>query len=290
MKTTIRSVLYVPGINPRMMSKALASPAHAIVFDLEDSVSPEQKDMARRAVADFLLEHRDEADGRTVVIRVNGDGTPYWREDIAMAREARPDAVLLPKVENAAAIERAAVALSTTPPTPPAIWSMVETALGILKLEDTIENGPRHGLECLVLGTNDLAKDARVEIESLHSDLSAWISHIMLVSHAFGIPAIDGVLNDIHDQARLKMECERARSIGMQGKSVIHPSQIGIVNQSFRPSESEISWWKRIVSVYALPENRDKGVLSIDNIMVERLHLETALENLRNLDSEDRAG
>ncbi|WP_417277055.1 HpcH/HpaI aldolase/citrate lyase family protein [Castellaniella sp.] len=283
MKTTIRSVLYVPGINPRMMSKALASPAHAVILDLEDSVAPEQKDTARNAVAKFLQSHRNETGERTVIIRVNGDDTPYWREDIAMAREAHPDAVLLPKVESAKAIERSMTALSMSSAPLPAIWSMVETALGILKLETIVETGKQHGLEGLVLGTNDLAKDSRVGIESLYSGLSAWISHIMLISRAFGVAVIDGVLNDIHNQDRLKRECERARDIGMQGKSVIHPAQISIVNQCFRPSEHEINWWKRIVDVYALPENRDKGVLSVDGIMVERLHLEIAQESLRAL-------
>src|SRR5690606_13424790 len=114
------------------------------------------------------------------------------------------------------------------------------------------------------------------------ANLMPWFAHIMLVAKSFGIPVVDGVLNDIHDIQALQAECAAARALGMSGKTVIHPAQVETVNRGFGPSEEQLAWWRRIVQAYEQPENAGKGVINLDGTMVERLHLEIAQRRLRD--------
>lgn len=281
MDKKLRSVLYVPGINEKAMRKAATLPADAVIFDLEDSVSPEQKEQARFQLAGFLSEERSSFEGKYLIIRINAQDTAFWEDDLAMVSQLIPDAILLPKVVNPQSIHDAYVKLSALGKQIPMIWCMVENPIGILRLENIVELGREQGLECLVLGTNDLIKDSDIEPGADRCNLVPWFSHIMLVAKSFGIDVIDGVLNDIKNTKALQAECETARALGMNGKTVIHPTQIDTVNRSFSPSSEQIAWWQRIVDAYNLPENLNAGVISLDGSMVERLHLEIALRRLR---------
>ncbi|MGO1766176.1 hypothetical protein CAP48_02335 [Advenella sp. S44] len=282
MKRKLRSVLYVPGINEKAMRKAATLAVDAVVFDLEDSVLYEGKAQARDTLSRFLKNHRDELHGKYVVVRINGRDTEFWDADLNMVKTVRPDAVLLPKVVHSDIPKLARETLGNDGAESTGIWCMVENPTGILKLESIVEKGLADGVECLVLGTNDLIKDSDIDPGPGRVNLIPWLAHVTLVAKSFDIPVIDGVLNNIHDLDALKAESEVAKAMGMSGKTIIHPLQVETVNKCFSPTAAELEHWRRIVQAYAQPENAAKGVINLDGVMVERLHLEIAERRLRD--------
>jgi citrate lyase subunit beta/citryl-CoA lyase len=283
MSSKLRSVLYVPAINEKAMRKAASLPVDAVIFDWEDSVFPEQKALARSGLAAFLNAERASFTGKYLVIRVNADDTEYWKEDLAVVADILPDAVLLPKVTSPQLIHQTHAELWARVPQTPKIWAMVEKPLGVLRLESIVEKGVDLGLECLVLGTNDLLKDSDMEAGKDRCNLMPWFSHVMLVAKSFDVAVVDGVLNDIKNLDALQAECDVARALGMNGKTIIHPAQVDTVNKAFSPSAEQIAAWKEIVAAYARPENQGAGVINLGGVMVERLHLEIATRKLEEL-------
>lgn len=271
-----RSVLYMPGSNPRALEKAKTLPADALIFDLEDSVAPDTKDAARDQLAAAL---RDGGYGkREIVIRVNALATPWGVDDLKMAARAGADAVLLPKVETpedivaARLVLRAAGASSDL-----ALWAMMETPGAILNAEKlAAPPDGRAGLQAFVLGTNDLAKETSAALSGGRMGMLAWLSTCVAAGKAHGLDVIDGVYNTIGDEDGLRAELEQGRALGMSGKTLIHPSQIEPCNEIFTPPADEVEWARKIIAAFALPENVGKGVLSLDGKMVERLHAEMA--------------
>lgn len=264
-----RSVLYMPGANARALEKAKTLAADAVILDLEDSVAPEAKADARAtacaAISAGGYGHRE------VVLRVNGLETPWGEQDMAAATAARPDAILVPKVSSAADVIRAGALSSGLP-----LWVMIETPLAILNLKEIGEAARAARLVCFVLGTNDLLKETRMKGSDARAALVPALSQTVLAARAFGLDCIDGVYNDFRDEAGFSAECEQGVHLGMDGKTLIHPTQIDISNRIFSPAESETAWARKIMEAFALPENAAKGVITVDGRMVERLHLAMA--------------
>jgi citrate lyase subunit beta/citryl-CoA lyase len=273
-----RSVLYMPGSNARALEKAKTLPADALILDLEDAVAPDAKDLARSQVCEAV-----KAGGfgpREVVIRVNGFATPYGLTDFATALEAKPDAILIPKVESAEDLSHARK--NAPADCKIALWAMIETPLAILNLKEIARAAASAELPltCFVLGTNDLIKATRAKAQADRLPLIAWLSMTVAAARAFGIAVVDGVFNAIQDEAGFIAECEQGRALGMDGKTLIHPSQIAPCNAVFSPSADEIAAAKKIVDAFALPENQGKGAISLDGRMVELLHADIARQTL----------
>ncbi|HZV21105.1 MAG TPA: CoA ester lyase [Hyphomicrobiales bacterium] len=273
-----RSVLYMPGSNARAIEKAKTLPADALILDLEDAVAPDAKDVARSQVCKAVQEGG--FGKREVAIRINGFATPYGPADFAAAIEAKPDAILLPKVEMPLVLEHARK--NAPADCKIALWAMIETPLAILNLKEIAEAAASAELPltCFVLGTNDLIKAARIQPQADRMPLIAWLSLTVAAARAFGLSVIDGVYNSISDEAGFRAECLQGRALGMDGKTVIHPSQVGPCNEIFSPSQEEIAAARRIVEAFALPENRGKGAISLDGRMVELMHAEMARQTI----------
>jgi citrate lyase subunit beta / citryl-CoA lyase len=269
-----RSVLYMPASNERALLKSASLACDAVIFDLEDAVAQEEKEAARERLRDFL-----QGGGRPdceIVIRINPLSSEWGTEDFLAARACRPDAVLLPKVEGPRDILDADAALDETDASRTLrLWAMVETPRGILNAGPIAELGrdPAARLSCLVAGTNDLAKETRV---TGRANLLPWLMQIVLAARAGNLTALDGVSNDFRDADAFARECTEARAMGFDGKTLIHPSQIGPANAIFSPSEEEIAEAEAVVAEFAREENRFRGVVSLNGRMVERLHLEQA--------------
>lgn len=270
-----RSVLYMPGSNARALEKAATLPADALILDLEDAVAPEAKDLARQLVCDAVRDRR--FGKREVVIRVNGIDTPWGRQDMDAACAAGPDAILVPKVDDTAQV-RAAEAAMARAPTSCALWLMIETPRAIFNALQIAGAGGR--LACLVMGTNDLVKEMRARHTPGREALVAALNLTVMAARAHDLAVIDGVYNDIADSAGFAAACNQGRSMGFDGKTLIHPSQVEPCNAAFSPDAGEIEQARAILAAFALPENQGKGAISLNGRMVELLHAQIARQTV----------
>jgi citrate lyase subunit beta/citryl-CoA lyase len=265
-----RSVLYMPGSNARALEKARSLPADALILDLEDAVAPDAKDLARSQVADAV-----KARGfgkREIVVRINALSTPWGERDLAAAAEAKPDAILVPKVSTVA--DLAAVEARLGAQAEIALWAMIETPLAILSIASI--GAFRGKLGCLVMGTNDLIKEVRGTHTRDRANLFAALGLSVCAARANNLAAIDGVFNDIQDSDGFVLACHQAKSFGFDGKTLIHPTQIEPCNAIFAPSPEEVVAAREVIAAFELPENRGKGAIKHEGRMVELLHAEIA--------------
>lgn len=272
-----RSLLYMPGSNARALEKAKTLPADAVILDLEDSVAPEVKEGARQQVADTVKAGGFGA--REVFIRVNSIDTPWHADDLSAAAHAAPDAILVPKVSSADTLEligRRLLDMGTDHKT--RVWAMIETPLAIfniLSIAATARDSETR-LSGFVMGTNDLAKDTRARLVPGRAPMLPWLSMCVAAARIYGIDILDGVYNDIGNAEGFTKECAQGVELGFDGKTLIHPNQIEPCNKAFSPSQAEIEQARKMIAAFDLPENKGKGVVSIDGRMVERLHADMA--------------
>ncbi|NTS32692.1 CoA ester lyase [Phyllobacterium sp. BT25] len=272
-----RSVLYVPASNAKALAKVASLQADAVIFDLEDAVAPEAKEAARESLRNYF--HAQSATRAERIIRINGLDTEWGAEDLLAARACRPDAILLPKVQTPQDVTNVAEVLDDTDASENIrLWAMIETARGILNVDAIAELGLRSTarLDCLVVGTNDIAKETGTRLEKGRAFFVAWLMQVLLCARAGKLDVIDGVFNDFADLAGYADECAQAAAMGFDGKSLVHPTQIEPANVAFLPDEQALSEARAIVAAFAQPENANKGVISLAGKMIERLHLETA--------------
>jgi len=266
----------MPGSNARALEKAKTLPADCLIFDLEDAVAPDAKATARRQVADAVTTRG--FGSREVIVRINGLDTQWGADDLADAVRARPDAILVPKVSSAAqliAIGRHLTDLHADQSI--RVWAMMETPLAMLNaaaIAAARNAGTR--LAAFVMGTNDLAKETRAQIIPGRAPMLPWLMTCVAAARAHAIDVLDGVYNNLADMDGFGRECQQAREMGFDGKTLIHPNQIAPCNAAFSPSEEEVAQARKIIAAFALPDNRDKGVVQIDGRMVERMHADMA--------------
>jgi citrate lyase subunit beta/citryl-CoA lyase len=272
-----RSVLYMPGSNARALEKAKTLAADGVVLDLEDSVAPDAKNAARQQVADAVKAGGFGA--REVFIRVNGVDTPWHVEDLAAAAHAAPDAILVPKVQSPDTLELIGRRLlDTATPHKTRVWAMIETPLAIFNILSiaAAAKDSESRLSGFIMGTNDLAKETRARLVPGRAPMLSWLSTCVAAARIYGIDILDGVYNDIGNTDGFAMECAQGVELGFDGKTLIHPNQIGPCNRAFSPSPDEVAQARKIIAAFDRPENKGKGVVSLDGRMVERLHAEMA--------------
>ncbi len=266
-----RSALYMPASNARAIAKARTLDCDVVILDLEDAVAPDEKAAARDRVVEAV---REGGFGeRELVVRVNGLDTPWYADDIAAIRAIGVDAVLVPKVSSVA--DLVAVRASLGEDGPP-IWAMIETCAAILALPALSAAAAETRLTALVAGTNDLAKEMRCRLDADRMPLIPALTATIMAARAAGIVALDGVCNALDDPPRFTAECAQGATLGFDGKTLIHPSQIDAANAGFGPTEEELAWARQIVAAFAAPETADKGAIRLNGQMVERLHLAEA--------------
>jgi citrate lyase subunit beta / citryl-CoA lyase len=268
-----RSVLFMPGSNPRAMAKGRDLAADVLIFDLEDAVAPDAKPQAREQIAAALA--AGGYGGREIVLRVNALTTPWARADLQSAAALPLDAVLLPKVEDAATVHQAeAVLAAAGAPQDLALWCMLETPLGILHAEAIAASSPR--LAAVMMGTADLAKDLRAASTPDRQPLQVALSLGLLAARAYGLAAIDGIHPELADEEGFAAACDQGRALGFDGKTLIHPKTIAVANAIFAPSATELAWAHRVIAAHAEAEAAGRGVTLLDGRLIERLHVEEA--------------
>lgn len=272
-----RSVLYMPGSNARALEKAKEIPADALILDMEDAVAPDAKEEARAQVCDAV---KGGGYGkREIAIRVNGLDTPWGKDDIKAAVAAGPDAVLVPKINSAADVERAEEALTDAGAKGNIqLWCMIETPLATLNIQSIAQKAREPGsrMSAWVMGTNDIAKELRAAHTPDRIPMMASLGLALVAARAYGLVILDGVYNDIKNEEGFAAICEQGRDMGFDGKTLIHPSQVGPCNTIFSPDPETVAFARQTIEAFELPENKGKGVLKVDGKMVEILHADIA--------------
>ncbi|BCM82640.1 malyl-CoA thiolesterase [Methylobacterium indicum] len=272
-----RSVLYMPGSNLRALEKARSLPADALILDLEDAVAPDAKDVAREQVCAAV--RQGGYGDRELIIRVNAPQTPWGEADLRAAIEAGPDAILMPKVSSPAVLENIADRLEALDaPAGIKIWAMIETPAAILNIQAiaAARRNPGTRLTCFVLGTNDLAKDTWTQIVPGRAPMMPWLMTALAGARAEGLTILDGVYNNFSDLDGCREECEQARILGFDGKTLIHPSQVALANTAFAPTEAEVAVARSVIEAFERPENARRGAIQISGRMFERQHIPMA--------------
>ncbi len=274
----LRSVLYMPGNNRRAVEKARGLDVDAVILDLEDGIPTGEKAAARAAVADELA--KGGFGHRLVAVRVNGLNSDWVRDDISALAGLPVDAILFPKIDGGADIDRAKRWMDQAGcPAKLAVWAMMESPAAILHAEEIAFSDPK--LQCLIVGINDLAKDLHARQTPGRHALLTSLSIVVLAARAAGLQVVDGVFSDLGDPEGFEAECGQGLEMGFDGKTVVHPNQVEAANRIFGPSDEELAAARRIIEGFEAVRREGKGVAVVDGKMVEELHVQAAERLLR---------
>jgi citrate lyase beta subunit len=254
----LRSALFIPCANAKALAKAATLACDALIFDMEDAVGDAERDRALVQLADTL---RGTFAAQTLLVRIH----PQYLNAIHKALAGlQIDGLVVPKVAGVADLTGVAHIWPNVP-----LWAMIETAQGVVNLAEIAASG----VKGLIAGPNDLRKDLRTRSMKDRADILFALSQIILHARANDVAVLDGVYNQYTDEVGFAAECEQGRSLGFDGKTLIHPAQIAACEAAFSPSDTEIEWAKAVVAAF---EGTAAGVVSVNGEMVERLHLEQA--------------
>jgi len=271
----LRSVLYIPASKPRALDKARGLAVDAIIFDLEDAVSLDEKIASRSTLSEAL--NAGGYGARMKIIRINAFDTPWGLDDAQAAVSMGADAILLPKVSALADLDALAQITGDVP-----LWAMMETPLGMLNAA-SIASHPK--LQGMVMGTNDLAKELQIRHRTDRLPLQTSLGLCLLAAKAHGLAIVDGVYNAFKDDEGLQVECEQGRDMGFDGKTLIHPAQIAVTNAAFSPTDEEVDLAQRQIDAFQAAEAAGQGVAVVDGKIVENLHVATARDTLAKVDA-----
>jgi citrate lyase subunit beta/citryl-CoA lyase len=263
----------MPGSNARALEKARSLPADGLILDLEDSVAPETKALARAQVAAAVK--TGGFGPREVIVRVNGLDTEWAGDDIAAVAHCGADAILFPKIQSAADVLQAILMLEKAgAPASLPIWIMAETPRCILNIDSIAGASPR--LTCIVAGTSDLGRELRIRPTPARDGAVGALTMIVLAARAHGLDAIDGVHLDLADEAGFEAVCRQGRDMGFDGKTLIHPKQIEGANRAFAPSDAELESARTITAAWKEARAQGKGIVVVNGRLVEKLHVDEA--------------
>ena len=257
-----RSLLYVPASSEPMLRKAGSRGADVLIVDLEDGVLPEAKDAAR-ARAERLWAEVGRGPAETF-LRVNAPGVPWHEDDLAAAARVRPNGVVLPKSEEPARVDRVAERLAGVP-----LFPMIETARGVLA---AAELARASGVAGLVFGAADFRASIRAGRDPEETELLVARSTLVLAARAAGILAFDTPFFDPRDAAGLEASAGRARLLGFDGKTCIHPAQAAVVNRVFTPTAAEVERARAVVLALEAAAREGRAVATVGGEMGEALH------------------
>ncbi len=281
-----RTSLYASGASPANMAQAVFYGEDCLVYDLEDSVPVTEKDTARFLVYNTVRYHRPK--DKYVVIRVNGLYSEFIEEDLEAAVRARPDAIRLPKVEYAREVERidrriaeieaaAGIEVGSTE-----IWCNIESYLGVINAMEIAKASPR--IAALALGAEDFTASMKAQRTKKGWEVFHARNMVLMAARAAGVDALDVVFSDINDLEGLREDTVLTKNLGFDGKTVIHPRQIDIVNSFFTPTQKEIEYALRVLAVVEEGKRLKKGAVTLDGSMIDKpmeLRALTTLEQAR---------
>ncbi|MCI9264958.1 MAG: CoA ester lyase [Oscillospiraceae bacterium] len=282
-----RTMLFIPGNNPNMIVNGGLLGSDSLIFDLEDAVSPDEKDAARELVRNALATLDFGKCER--IVRINSLDTPYWEEDLRSILPLKPDAVMPPKVSGAEYIQTLDQALTRLeaelglPQGQTRILALLETALGVENAYAIAAASPR--MMGLFLGAEDLTADLRCRRTKESGEILYARGRLVCAARAAGIEVYDTPFTDVRDLEGLEVDAAFAKGLGFSGKACISPAHIATVNRVFSPSQAEIDYARDVFAAIEEAKRQGKGAISLRGKMIDapivqraRLVLEAAAE------------
>lgn len=263
-----RSMLYTPGDKLNALRKSLTLDADKVIFDLEDAVSPANKENARSNVSSLLSEQSPHLS--KVAVRINCPFTSPWgRDDIKMLLEQPVRVpIILPKVESAESISRTKSLLQQHASSTP-LYAMIETPLGVIHVDSIAATT----VSCIIFGSNDYAKCLQVPLH--RSALQYAHSRTINAAKAFQTPVIDGVYMDLTNEG-LEEDVAAGKALGFDGKSLIHPKQIAATNRIYTPTSEEVEAAREIIAAHAAAQLEGVSLVVVRGRLIEQLHVDEA--------------
>jgi len=277
MSNLFRSLVFVPGNNPRFLEKAKSLPADIVCFDLEDSVPDKEKKKARVLIKNTLKQRSKYSPD--VFVRTNSPESGKIAADLKGIVQKGIDGIVIPKVNSAKELKKIEKIISSLEKKRKIkgirLMPSIESALGVMNCYEIASSSKR--IDALVFGIFDLLNDMGIEYTKGNPPGAKYSRYkVPVAAAAVGVVAIDGIWQDLKDKNGFTKDCEVGRSLGYVGKSVIHPDQIQTVHKIFHPNKTEIEWAKKVCSVYEELTKKGKGATVIEGKMVDEVHYKRA--------------
>jgi (3S)-malyl-CoA thioesterase len=275
--TIIRSLLYVPGISERMILKARDSAADGLILDLEDAVTADRKLEARATVV-RLLGEIDFGD-KEIFVRINALATEWGLEDARAVVAVGAPGLVIPKCESVEDVTTVAPVMQSRYHLPIGgqtrkLLCLIETPRGVFASREIAESNEL--VAGLMFGAADLSRDLGAVLSEDETEVLFARSHVLLAARAAGVAAYDSPHFAIEDMEGLRRRCVAARNLGYDGKTVIHPSHIEIVNKVFAPTAEQIAEAERVIEAMETAQAEGRGVIRLDGKMIDQVHLAAA--------------
>ena len=277
MSNLFRSLVFVPGNNPRFLEKAKSLPADIVCFDLEDSVPDKEKKKARVLIKNTLKQRSKYSSD--VFVRTNSPESGLVSADLKEIVQKGIDGIVIPKVNSVKELKKIEKIISSLEKKRKIkgirLMPSIESALGVMNCYEIASSSKR--IVALVFGIFDLLNDIGIEYTKGNPPGAKYSRYkVPVAATAAGIAAVDGIWQDLKDKNGFTKDCEVGRSLGYAGKSIIHPDQIQTVHKIFHPSKPEIEWAKKVCSVYEELTKKGKGATVIEGKMIDEVHYKRA--------------
>ena len=277
MPNLFRSLVFVPGNNPRFLEKAKSLSADIVCFDLEDSVPDKEKKKARTLIKNILKQRKEYSPD--VFVRTNSPESGKIVADLKEIIQKGIDGIVIPKVNSANELKKIEKIISSLEKKRRIkgirLMPSIESALGVVNCYEIASSSKR--IDALVFGIFDLLNDMGIEYTKGNPRGAKYSRYkVPVAATAAGVVAIDGIWQDLKDKGGFTKDCQVGKSLGYVGKSIIHPAQIKTVHKNFHPSKPEIKWAKKVCSVYEKLTKKGKGATVVDGKMIDEVHYKRA--------------
>ena len=267
----MRRSLFLPGNNPNMLINGNCLGADAVIFDLEDAVSPDQKDAARILVRNTMkyMDFR----GCEIIVRINSIDTPYWKKDLDEVMPYKPALILLPKTGTAADAQ-AADAYMTEVETrlgleygTVGLMPLIETAMGVENAFQIASSAKR--VQALFLGAEDLTADLQCKRTKEGREIEYARTRLVVAARAAGVAVYDTPFTDVNDDEGIVVDATLAKGLGFTGKAAISPRHVEVINSVFSPTQKEVDYAYEVMEAIALAKKQGKGAISLYGKMID---------------------
>ena len=277
MPNLFRSLVFVPGNNPRFLEKAKSLPADIVCFDLEDSVPDKQKKKARSLIKNTLKQRKEYSPD--VFVRTNSPESGMIEADLKEIVQKGIDGIVIPKVNSATELKKIEKTISSLEKKRKIkgirLMPSIESALGVVNCYEIASSSKR--IDALVFGIFDLLNDMGIEYTKRNPCGAKYSRYkVPVAATAAGVAAIDGIWQDLKDKNGFTKDCQVGRSLGYAGKSIIHPDQIQTIHKIFHPSKPEIEWAKKVCNIYEKSTKKGIGAIVIEGKMIDEVHYKRA--------------